>query len=188
MLLAIPAAAPSRAQNDQTADQSSGRFRDAVTQTRMRAVPRRAAPSALVSRVLEGFTERSIDAFDAVPAIVVAPSSMSQDERDEFARTFRATPDGYFARLTRDDYDVVINGTLAYSVPPASLRFRRRTGRFFVQKAQGETDISFSDFGGDYLIQFICHEYDEDQIGGCVDDDEATALFDRMVPLGGGLD
>jgi hypothetical protein len=138
--------------------------------------------------MVQGYSDRVLDAFEAVPAIVVAPSGLSQPEKDEFARTFRATPDGYFARLTRDGYDVVINGTLAYAVPPASLRFQRRTGRYFIQKSIGETGISFSDFGGDYLIQFICQQYTEGQVGGCVSDEEAVALFERMVPLGGGLE
>ncbi|MGD2133814.1 MAG: hypothetical protein PVI23_13550, partial [Maricaulaceae bacterium] len=76
--------------------------------------------------------------------------------------------------------------TLAYTVPPESLRFQRRSGDYFVQKGLGETDISFSQFGGDYLIQFICHEYTETE-GGCVTDAEAVAMLNRMVPLGGGI-
>jgi hypothetical protein len=186
-LAAAAFAAPASAQQDRAAAAAS-RFNDPVPERAMRAVPRGAAPSALVSRSVQGFAERTLDAFEAVPSIVVAPSGMSQGERDEFSRSFRATPDGYFARLTRDDYDVVINGTLAYTVAPASLRFQRRTGRYFIQKSEGETGISFSDFGGDYLIQFVCHEFTEGQVGGCVSDEEAVALFERIVPLGGGLE
>jgi hypothetical protein len=167
---------------------SAARFEDLAPQRAMRPVPRGAAPAALVSRMVQGFSDRTLDAFEAVPSIVVAPSGMSQSERDEFSRTFRATPDGYFAVLKGDDHDVVINGTLAYTVAPASLRFQRRTGRYNIQKSIGETDIAFSDFGGDYLIQFICHEFDDEQVGGCVTDAEAVALFERIVPLGGGLE
>lgn len=164
------------------------RFEDQTVVTRMRPVPRGAAPSALVSRMVQGYDEKTIDAFEAVPAIVVAPSGLAQEQKDEFSRTFRATPDGYFARLTMDSYDVVINGTLAYSVAPETVRFQRTSGRYRLQKAEGETDIAFSDFGGDYLLQFICHEFVEDQEGGCVSDEDAIALFERMVPLGGGLE
>jgi hypothetical protein len=178
------AAAPGLAQNERV----TGGFNDPVPQRGVRPVPGTAAASALVSTFLEGYSDRVIAAFDAVPAIVVAPSGMTQEQKDEFSRTFRATPDGFFAVLTFDDHDVVINGTLAFTVPPETLRFQRRTGRYFVQKAEGETAISFSSFGGDYLIQFVCHEYSEGDVGGCVTDDEAIALFDRIVPLGGGLE
>lgn len=179
----LAAAAPAAAQNQRV----SGGFKDAVPERRMRPVPRGAAPMALVSRNLPGFTQRAIDAFDRVPAIVVAPSGLTDNQKQEFSRTFRATPDGYFVRLTGDDHDVIINGTLAYSVAPASVVVRRRTGPYTVQKALGETDIAFSDFGGDYLIQFVCHEYTEEE-GGCVTDDEAVAFYQRFVPLGGGIE
>jgi hypothetical protein len=164
------------------------RFADPATTTMMRPTPRIAVPQELVSRQIVGYDEKVIDAFDVVPAIVVAPSGMSQAEKDEFSETFRATPDGYFASLTREGYDVVINGTLAYSVAPESLRLQPRTGRYHVQKSEGETDIAFSDLGGDYLIQFICQEYSEGEIGGCISDDDAVAFFERIVPLGGGLE
>jgi hypothetical protein len=183
-LAATASTAPATAQQDSVAS----RFNDPAVQRAMRPVPRGAAPSALVSRSVQGFAARTLDAFEAVPAIVVAPSGMSQTERDEFSRSFRATPDGYFASLTGDDHDVVINGTLAYTVAPSSLRFQRRTGRYFIQKSVGETSISFSDFGGDYLVQFICHQYDDETVGGCVTDAEAVAVFERIVPLGGGLE
>ena len=176
------AGAPAAAQNQRL----SGGFQDAVPERRMRPVPRGAAPMAVVSRNLPGFSQRAIDAFDRVPAIVVAPSGMVDAEKQEFSRTFRATPDGYFARLTGDDHDVIINGTLAYSVAPASVVVRRRTGPYNIQKSIGETDIAFSDFGGDYLVQFVCHEY-SDQEGGCVTDEEAVAFYERFVPLGGGI-
>jgi hypothetical protein len=193
-LLASAAAAPACAQDDDVADVigaiqgAVNRYPDPQTTRRTRPIPSVALPSALVSRQIQGFDEKTIDAFAAVPSIVVAPSGMTQEEKDEFSRTFRATPDGYFASLTRDGYDVVINGTLAYSVAPESLRLQPRTGRYHVQKSEGETGIAFSDFGGDYLIQFICQEYVEDQVGGCVSDEEAIAFFERIVPLGGGLE
>jgi hypothetical protein len=184
-LLAVPAA-PAVAQDDLVP--GAARFEDQTVVTRMRPVPRGAAPSALVSRMVQGYTETTLDKFEAVPAIVVAPSGMTQEQRDEFSRTFRATPDGYFASLTMDGYDVVINGTLAYSVAPETLRFQRTSGRYNLQKGEGSTDIAFADFGGDYLISFICQVYVEGQEGGCVSDEDAVALFERMVPLGGGLE
>lgn len=202
----LAAASPAAAQRAQEGDQDSqdddvalsdvigavqgavNRFADPTTTTMMRPVPRIALPQELVSRQIAGYDEKTIDAFDAVPAIVVAPSDMTQAEKDEFSETFRATPDGYFASLTRDGYDIVINGTLAYSVAPESLRLQRRTGRYHIQKTEGETDIAFSDFGGDYLVQFICHEYSEGDIGGCISDEDAVAFFERIVPLGGGLE
>lgn len=174
---------PALAQNERV----GGGFDDPVPVRRMRAVPRGAAPAALVSRMIVGYTDAALDAFEEVPAIVVAPSGLTDLQKTEFSRTFRATPDGYFARLTGDDHDVVINGTLAYTVAPESVRFQRRAGRYHIQKGLGETDVAFSDFGGDYLIQFICHEYTE-QEGGCVTDAEAVAMFERMVPLGGGVE
>lgn len=167
---------------------AAAQFEDQVAVTRMRSVPRSAEPSALASRLIAGFSERTIDAFEAAPAIVVAPSGMTDAEREEFGRTFRATSDGYFARLTGDDHDVVINGTLAYSVAPASVRFQRITGAYRIQKAEGETGLAFQDFGGDYLLQFICHSFVEGQDGGCVTDEEAVAFYNRIVPLGGGLE
>lgn len=181
-VLAAVIAVAAGAQNERV---TSG-FRDRVPERGRRIIQPTVLPQALVNRNLPGFSKDAIDAFDRVPVIVVAPSGMSQTEKDEFSRTFRATPDGYFARLTGDDHDVVINGTFLFSVPPETVRYQRRTGRFFVQKAYGETDISFSDFGGDYLLQFICHQYGEEEEGGCVTDAEAEAFLDRMIPLGGG--
>lgn len=196
-LVLTAVALPAAAQNDpagqtpaagQLGVPGAARFEDQAVVTRMRPVPRGAAPSALVSRMVQGYTEATLDKFEAVPAIVIAPSGMTQEQRDEFSQTFRATPDGYFAVLTMDGYDVVINGTLAYSVAPETVRFERLSGRYRLQKGEGSTDIAFSDFGGDYLISFICQAYVEGVEGGCVSDEEAVALFDRMVPLGGGLE
>ncbi len=194
-LCVAPASLPAAAQDDassraagQLGIPGAARFEDQTVATRMRPVPRGAAPSALVSRMVQGYTEATLDKFEAVPAIVIAPSGMTAEQRDEFSQTFRATPDGYFANLTMDGYDVVINGTLAYSVAPENVRFQRMSGRYRIQKGEGSTDIAFSDFGGDYLLQFICQEYVEGQEGGCVSDADAVALFERMVPLGGGLE
>jgi hypothetical protein len=157
--------------------------------TRMtRPVPHLATPQALVSRNVQGYPKAVIDAFAKAPAIVVAPSGMTQPQKDEFGRTFRGTKDGYFARLTFANYDVIFNGTLSYVVPPASLKLTPRTTSNEVRKANGETDVTFSDFGGDYVIQFVCHKYDESTVGGCVSDADAIAFSKNIVPLGGGLE
>lgn len=117
---------------------------------------------------------------------VLAPAAMSTDQASAFVDSYRTTPDGYFAQMAAEDFDVVVNGTRAYSVAPeAAGATPRDTGAFQFSESDTGLSVTFNRFGADYSIDFVCRG-----AGGegatCVDEAEATQFVERLVPVGGG--
>lgn len=114
---------------------------------------------------------------------VLAPASMSTDQASGFADSYRATPDGYFARMAMDSYDVVVNGTRAFAVAPESAGARPRdTSQVLFSETDTGASVTFNRFGADYSIEFVCRGAGET----CVTEAQATELVERLVPIGGG--
>jgi hypothetical protein len=119
---------------------------------------------------------------------VVAPSSLSQEQSDQLTSSYRATPDGYFARWSDEDFDVVVNGTRVYSDAPAAAGAPAARDLSTPKVSETETGMSVtvSKFGADYNIELVCRGAGDEGGSGCATQEEAEALVDRLVPVGGG--
>ncbi len=117
---------------------------------------------------------------------VLAPAAMSTDQAETFADSYQTTPDGYFARMPSEEFDVVVNGTRAYAVAPEAAGAQTRdTSAFQFSESDTGLSVTFNRFGADYSIDFVCRGAGGDA-GGCVDETKAAEFVERLVPVGGG--
>jgi len=125
--------------------------------------------------------------FDRSVVPVLAPETITPEQAARFATSFRATPDGYFGRLPQAGFDVVINGTRAFAVAPPSAGAPVRD-MSEVRISQSETGLaaSFSRYGADYEVEFACRGAGDELGARCLSAEEARALVDALVPVGGG--
>jgi hypothetical protein len=115
---------------------------------------------------------------------VLAPASMSSDQASGFGDSFRETPDGYFARMAEGGFDVVVNGTRSFAVAPAAAGAppARDTSQILFSETDTGASVTFSRFGADYFIDFVCKDAGEP----CITEAQATEFVERLVPVGGG--
>jgi hypothetical protein len=140
-----------------------------------------------VSAVAATFDADALATFNAAPTPVLTPSHLSAEGTAQFARTFRATPDGYFARVDLPGFDVVMNGSRAFGVAPESAG--ARTGEISqLRISESETGLSamFRRYGVDYQIEFVCRGPGDEAGVRCVTPEEARALVESLVAVGGG--
>jgi hypothetical protein len=137
--------------------------------------------------VAAAFDAEALARFNAAPTPVLAPSQLSADGAAQFARTFRATPDGYFARVDLPGFDVVVNGSRAFGVAPESAG--ARSGEISqLRISESETGLSamFRRYGVDYQIEFACRGPGDEAGARCITPEEARAVVDSLVAVGGG--
>lgn len=133
------------------------------------------------------FDADALARFNAASTTVLAPANLSPERTAQFARTFRATPDGYFARVDLPGFDVVVNGTRAFGVVPESAG--ARSGEVSqLRISESETGLSavFRRYGVDYQIEFVCRGPGDEAGARCVTPEEARAVVESLVPVGGG--
>ena len=95
---------------------------------------------------------------------------------------FRPTPDGYFAVLPGEAYDLIINGSDklvavdgADAVPPSELVFEETlTG----------AQVSFSRYGASYLAEFMCKDEATALKGSCIGESDAKAIVQELLIAG----
>lgn len=127
------------------------------------------------------------DVFAPATVSVLAPSGMSSEQAAGFARSFRATPSGYFARMSGDDFDVVINGTRAYAVAPPSAGARSRdTSANQFSESETGLGVTFARFGADYSVDFVCRGGGNEAGMECISQQAAARFVERLIPVGGG--
>lgn len=127
------------------------------------------------------------DVFAPATVPVLAPSGMSTEQAAGFARSFRATPSGYFARMSGDDFDVVINGTRAYAVAPPSAGARPRdTSANQFSESETGLGVTFARFGADYSVDFVCRGGGDEAGMECISQEAAASFVERLIPVGGG--
>jgi len=127
------------------------------------------------------------DVFAAATVPVLAPSGMSSEQAAGFGRSFRATPSGYFARMSGDDFDVVINGTRAYAVAPPSAGARSRdTSANQFSESETGLGVTFARFGADYSVDFVCRGSGDEAGMECISQEAAASFVERLIPVGGG--
>jgi hypothetical protein len=125
--------------------------------------------------------------FAAASVPVLAPASMSRDQATGFVDSYRTTPDGYFARLDLEEFDVVVNGTRAFAVAPESAGARTRdTSQIQYSETDTGVAVTFNRFGADYSIEFVCPGAGGEGGAACVTEAKAAEFVERLVPVGGG--
>jgi hypothetical protein len=125
-------------------------------------------------------------AFAGATVPVLAPAAMSTEQADSFEDSYRATPDGYFARMAMNGYDVVVNGTRVFAVAPeaAGAPPARDTSEIQYSETDTGASVTFNRFGADYSIEFVCRGPGGEP--SCVSEAQATEFVERLVPVGGG--
>lgn len=134
----------------------------------------------------QAFTGGDASQFADASVPVLAPAAMSTEQAETFSDSYRTTPDGYFAQMPTDQFDVVVNGTRNFTVAPESAGAQTRDTSD-IQFSESDTGLSatFNRFGADYSIDFVCRG-GGDVGGACVDEAEAAEFVNRLVPVGGG--
>jgi len=133
------------------------------------------------------FGDDMTDVFASASVPVLAPSGMTSNQAAGFARSYRTTPDGYFARMSGDDYDVVINGTHAYAVAPPDAGARTRdTSTYQFSESETGLGVTFGRFGADYAVDFECRGSGDEAGMDCITQQAATRFVERLIPVGGG--
>jgi hypothetical protein len=127
------------------------------------------------------FDPAATASFDASPAPVLAPGGLTMSEAAAFARSFHATPDGFFARVSLSRYDLVVNGST--SAAAASAR-----GLSEVRVSETETGLAamFRRDGADYMLEFVCRGPGGETGARCATPEEARALTATLIRVGGG--
>jgi hypothetical protein len=145
------------------------------------------APDVPDSATRRWLSEDAAARMDGAAVPVLAPGDLTREQAAGFAERFRATPDGYFARLSLTNLDVVLNGTRRYAVAPER-EGATATYTSQVRISESETGLaaSFSRFGADYEIEFSCRGPGGEETPDCITEAEARALIDRLVAVGAG--
>jgi hypothetical protein len=126
-------------------------------------------------------------AFASATVPVLAPSAMSREQASTFVSSFRATPDGYFAQLGQENFDVVVNGTRVFAVAPESAGARPPDAApYRFSESDTGVNVSFNRFGADYSIDFVCRGAGGAEANECITEAQAAEFVDRLVPVGGG--
>ncbi|MGD2133815.1 MAG: hypothetical protein PVI23_13555 [Maricaulaceae bacterium] len=155
------------------------------TGTRTITPPATAEVASAAGRLFPGdLAER----FAGAPVPVLAPGAISPEQARRFAETFRPTPDGFFARIGYDAYDVVVNGTRVYATPPPAAEpiTARRMSDLKVSESETGLSVTFSMFGADYSLDFVCRGAGEEESADCVGEEAAAEIARNLVPVGGG--
>jgi hypothetical protein len=124
--------------------------------------------------------------FASASVPVLAPSAMSREQASSFVSSYRTTPDGYFARMALDEFDVVVNGTRMFAVAPeAAGAPSRDTTQYQFSESDTGLSVTFNRFGADYSIDFVCRGPGGEG-SACVTEAKAAEFVERLVPVGGG--
>jgi hypothetical protein len=140
-----------------------------------------------VSAIAATFDAEALAKFNDASTPVLAPSQLSPEATAQFARTFRATPDGYFARVDLPGFDVVVNGSRAFGVAPESAGARSgEVSQLRISESETGLSAMFRRYGVDYQIEFVCRGPGDEAGARCVTPEEARAVVEALVPVGGG--
>jgi FlaG/FlaF family flagellin (archaellin) len=116
---------------------------------------------------------------------VLAPRNMTGDQTAEFTARFRATPDGYFSRVSFDSYDVVINGTKSVSAAGRS-GATRDASEIRISETENGLSATFNRDGANYLVEFSCPGPGNEAGVACIGEADARAFVANLVTVTGG--
>jgi hypothetical protein len=120
------------------------------------------------------------------PVPVLALPNITAQSVNSGKTTVKSTSDGYFASFPGAKYDVVVTGTKkAYkapdSAPPPSVTTQSVDEFNFSQTDTG-AEVTFKQFGADYLVQFECKKPDATK--SCITEKEARDVVESLVMVG----
>ncbi len=94
---------------------------------------------------------------------------------------FRQMSDGYVASYPGALYDIVVNGTNQVAAIDGQ-QVQPRGEPVFTATVAG-AQVALSRYGADYLVEFECHETDE-ETGTCIGEAEALQVAESLVVAG----
>ncbi|MEM6535544.1 MAG: hypothetical protein AAF613_07890 [Pseudomonadota bacterium] len=94
---------------------------------------------------------------------------------------FTEVPDGYFAVVTGEAYDVIINGTDRLLAAPSNLPEIDASQMRFEDTMTG-SQISFNRYGASYLVEFACKG--PPNANSCIEEDDAKQAVEELLLAG----
>lgn len=120
------------------------------------------------------------------PVPMLALPNISAQAVDSGKQVVKAKSDGYFATFPGAKYDVVVTGTKkAYKAPdtaPPPTVTTQSVDEFNYSETDTGAEVSFKQFGADYLVQFECKR--PDPAKSCVTEKEARDVVESLVMVG----
>jgi hypothetical protein len=143
-----------------------------------------AAKAGVTGKTVVSAQSVGVDVQSPVP--MLALPTISAQSMDSGKQVVKATGDGYFATFPGAKYDVVVTGTKkAYKVPdqaPPPTVSTQSVDEFSYSQTDTGAEVTFKQFGADYLVQFECKRPDETQ--SCINEAEARGVVESLVMVG----
>jgi len=143
-----------------------------------------AAKAGITGKTLVSAQSVGVEAQSPVP--MLALPNISAQGVDSGKQVVKATSDGYFATFPGAKYDVVVTGTKkAYKAPdkaPPPTVTTQSVDEFSYSQTDTGAEVTFKQFGADYLVQFECKKPDEAK--SCVTEAEARGVVESLVMVG----
>ena len=143
-----------------------------------------AAKAGITGKTLVSAQSVGVEAQSPVP--MLALPNISAQGVDSGKQVVKATSDGYFATFPGAKYDVVVTGTKkAYKAPdkaPPPTVTTQSVDEFSYSQTDTGAEVTFKQFGADYLVQFECKKPDETK--SCVTEAEARGVVESLVMVG----
>jgi len=143
-----------------------------------------AAKAGVTGKTVVSAQSVGVDIQSPVP--MLALPTISAQSVDSGKQIVKATGDGYFATFPGAKYDVVVTGTKkAYKVPdsaPPPTVSTQSVDEFSYSQTDTGAEVTFKQFGADYLVQFECKRPDETQ--SCINEAEARGVVESLVMVG----
>lgn len=143
-----------------------------------------AAKAGITGKTLVSAQSVGVDVQSPVP--MLALPNISAQAVDSGKQVVKATSDGYFATFPGAKYDVIVTGTKkAYKAPdkaPPPTVTTQSVDEFAYSQTDTGAEVTFKQFGADYLVQFECKKPDETK--SCVTEAEARGVVESLVMVG----
>lgn len=117
----------------------------------------------------------------AVPVLLPNVDVFSVASEGEAPLTFTPVPDGYFAVVQGDAYDMIINGSDKLVAAPEGME-PLATGDMRFEDTLTGSQVTFSRYGASYLVEFACK--DAAPSTSCVSEDDAVKAVEDLLLAG----
>ncbi len=143
-----------------------------------------AAKAGATGKTVVSAQSVGVEAQSPVP--MLALPNISAQAVDSGKQTVKSTGDGYFATFPGAKYDVVVAGTKkAYKAPesaPPPVVSTQSVDEFQFSETETGAEVTFKQFGADYLVQFNCKK--QDPTKSCITEKEARDVVESLVMVG----
>jgi hypothetical protein len=143
-----------------------------------------AAKAGITGKTIVSAQSVGVDVQSPVP--MLALPNISAQAVDSGKQIVKATGDGYFATFPGAKYDVIVTGTkkafkAPEKAPPPTVQ-AQSVDEFAYTQTETGAEVTFKQFGADYLVQFECKKPDETK--SCVSESEARGVVESLVMVG----